>query len=85
MDQGNLGIGPDIHDQRGGAALPKLLRGDECGHVIAADEAADIGRHMNIGAGAGSQIEVARLDVHGVAHGGDEGRAAELAHRQAEQ
>ena len=85
VDQRNLGIGADIHDQVVVAAAPMLLRGEQRGDVVAADEAADIRRQMDIGAGADRQIELARLDVHGVAHGGDERRAAELAHRQPEQ
>ncbi len=60
-------------------------RGEQRGDVVAADEAADVRRQVHIGAGADRQIELARLDVHGVAHGGDERRAAELPHRQPEQ
>ena len=67
------------------AAAPMLFRGEQRGDVVAADETADVRREMHIGAGADRQFEFARLDVHGVAHGGDERRAAELAHRQPEQ
>ena len=53
--------------------------------MVAADEAADVRRQVNIGAGADRQIELARLDVHGVANGGDERGATELPHRKPEQ
>ena len=69
------------------AAAPMLLRGKQRGHVVAADEAADVRRQVNIGAGADRQIEFARLDVHGVAHRGDErarGRVAAPAARAAD-
>ena len=64
---------------------PKVLRGEQRSDVVAADETADVRSEVNIGAGADRQIELARLDVHGVAHGGDERRTAELSHRQSEQ
>ena len=60
-------------------------RGEQRGDVVAADETADVRRQMHIGAGADRQIEFARLDVHGVANGGDERGAAELPHRKPEQ
>ena len=53
--------------------------------MVAADKAADVGRDMDIGARADCQAELARLDIHRLAHRRHEGRAAELGHRQAEQ
>ena len=63
MNERNLGVGTDVHDQGGGRAAPMLFGGEQCGHVIAADETADIRRQVNIGAGADRQVEFARLDV----------------------
>ena len=53
--------------------------------MVAADEAADAGRHMDISTGADCQAEFARLDVHALADRRDEGRPAELGYRQAQQ
>ena len=79
VNQRDLGVGADVHDQAGLVAGPEVLRGEQRGDMVAADEAADVGRDMHIGAGADRQAELARLDVHRLAHRGDEGRAAELA------
>jgi hypothetical protein len=85
VDQVNLGIGADIHDQGGGATTPMLFCRKQRGHMIAADETADVRRQVNIGAGADHQIEFACLDVHAVAHRGNEWSVAELPHREPEQ
>ena len=67
------------------AAFAQRLGREQRRDVVAADEAADIRCNMEIGAGRGRNAQVARLHVDRLAERSDEGRAAELAHRQAEQ
>ncbi len=85
MDEGHFGVGADIHHERRRGARPQRLGGEQRGDMVAPDEAADIRREMKIRAGGDRDAEIARLDVDRLAQGGDEGGAAELTHRQAEQ
>ena len=53
--------------------------------MIRADETTDISRDMDARASREIEAEIASREVDRIMRGGDEGRAAELAHRQAEQ
>ena len=55
--------------------------GNQCRDVIAADEAADIGGELHVGARRNVQAEIARLEVERLAQRGDERRPPQLPHR----
>ena len=53
--------------------------------MVPADEAAHVGQDVHPGARGHGDAQLARLGIDPVARGGNERRAPELAHRQADQ
>lgn len=84
-DQRDLGIRADVHDETGRGGHPEISCGLQRGHVIGADEAADIRGHVDRGTRADVQTQLARADICGIAESRYERRATELTHRQAKQ